>query len=95
MSNKITILKQAVGFISGLGVAQVINGIVANNTPSETTYQKTTAKIGGYVIGLVVGEMVQNHTDKMIDNAVTWYRNVKDKNKAEPAIESNNTNQED
>lgn len=72
--SKIELLKGAVGFVSGLGVSQIISGIVANNTVQENAYQKATIFAGKIAIGMVVSEIVRKHTDAKIDAAVIWWK---------------------
>lgn len=71
--SKVELLKGAVGFVSGLGVSQIVNGLVATTTKTETVYQKATVFAGRVAIGMVVSEIVRKHTDLKIDAAVNWW----------------------
>lgn len=72
--NKLEILKKGVAFSAGLGIGQILTGIVSSTTPTDTTYQKVTVYSGRIVLGLVIGEVVDNYLDRQFDNAQNWWR---------------------
>jgi hypothetical protein len=74
MSKKIEFLKGAIGFVAGLGVSQIVNGIVASTTPTDTNYQKATVAAGRLAIGMLVNDLVRQHTDAKVDSAVAWWQ---------------------
>lgn len=74
MSKKIEFVKEAVGLITGLGVSQIIDGIISTTTPTDTKYQKTTVAAGKLAISWVVGDIIRKHTDSKIDSAVEWWQ---------------------
>lgn len=76
MSKKIEFVKGAVGFVAGLGVSQIVNGIVSSTTPTDTQYQKATVAAGRLAIGMLVNDLVRQHTDAKIDAAVAWWQKV-------------------
>lgn len=76
MSKKIEFIKGAVGFVAGLGVSQIINGIISSTTPTDTQYQKATVAAGRLAIGMLVNDLVRKHTDAKIDSAVEWWQKV-------------------
>lgn len=79
--SKIDILKQGVGLVCGLGITQIVNGIVASTTKTDTLYQKTTVSAGSFVIGMVVSDVIREKTDKKVDSAVAWWKkHISEKN---------------
>lgn len=72
--NKIEILKKGVAFTTGLGIGQILTGIVSSTTPTETTYQKVTVYSGRIVLGLMIGEVVDHYLDRKFDEATVWWK---------------------
>ena len=71
--NKIEILKKGLGFTAGLGIGQILASIVVQTTPTDTTYQKVTVYTARIAVGMVVGDIVQEHIDKKLDEFVIWW----------------------
>jgi hypothetical protein len=75
--NKLELAKNAVAFTAGMGISQILTGIVSSTTPTDTTYQKVTVHTGRVVLGLVIGEAVDRYLDrKVIDVRDWWQENI-------------------
>lgn len=72
--NKIEILKKGVAFTAGLGIGQILTGVVSSTTTTDNTYQKVTVYTGRVVLGLVIGEVVDNYLDRKFDEATVWWK---------------------
>jgi heme O synthase-like polyprenyltransferase len=77
--NKVEIAKQAVKFMSGLGVTRIIGSIVANQVPARTVFQKATVVVATAVIGSMASDALGEHTDGKIDKVVEWWEEQKEK----------------
>ena len=64
---KLDVIKAGTGFAIGAGVSRIIAGIVANNVPQETQYQKVVVFAGRVGVAMVVSEVVSDHVDSKID----------------------------
>lgn len=69
---KLEVLKSTVSFAVGAGVGQIVSGIVDNNVPQETIFQKVFVFAGKTGITMVAGEVVKNHVSSKIDLAAEW-----------------------
>ena len=65
--NKLDLVKSAVGFVSSIGVSQIVAGIAKNNTVQERTWQKGTVYAGRFAISMVINDYIRMVTDKKID----------------------------
>jgi hypothetical protein len=76
--NKIDILKEVVGFVSGIGISQILSTTIANNVDPENPLQKATIMAGKIVIVMVVRDVVREKTDLKIDNLVkAWNEEIR------------------
>lgn len=74
--NKTDIAKNAIGLVVGSGVSRIVSGIIANNVPTETKYQKVIVFAGRVGIAMAAGAIVRKHTDAQVDEVVTAYNQV-------------------
>jgi hypothetical protein len=77
--NKIDILKKAVRFVVAAGVSQIVNGIIENNTETDTLAKKVSVKTASIAIGGAVATAAGDYTDKQIDDIVTAIQSFKKK----------------
>lgn len=71
------IAKGAVAFTTGLGISQILTGVVSSTTPTETTYQKVTVTTAKVVLGYAIGEVIDNMLDrKQADLTNWWHENI-------------------
>jgi hypothetical protein len=82
--NKIDILKKAVRFVVAAGVSQIVNGIIENNTETDTLAKKVSVKTASIAIGGAVATAAGDYTDKQIDDIVTAIQSFK--KKSEPIV---------
>lgn len=71
--NKLEIIKSGVAFTAGLGISQILTGIVSKTTPTDTMYQKVTVNTGRVVLGVVIGEAIDNCLDRKVIELRTWW----------------------
>ena len=67
------VTKSAVAFTAGLGISQILTGIVTTTTPTETTYQKVTVNTGKFVLGFVIGEAIDQVLDRKTAQLQSWW----------------------
>jgi hypothetical protein len=76
--NKIELLKEGIGFVSGIGVSQIVSAIIKNNVDPENHLQQATIYAGQLVIVMVVRDLVREKTDAKIDNLVKqWNEEIR------------------
>ena len=67
------VTKSAVAFTAGLGISQILTGIVSTTTPTDTTYQKVTVTTGKVVLGYVIGDAIDQVLDRKTDELRAWW----------------------
>lgn len=72
--SKIEIAKSAVGLTTGMGVTHIVAAIVKNNTEPENAVQTVTLFAGRIALGMVVADIVRQHTDAKIDALAEWWK---------------------
>lgn len=80
---KIEILKKAVTTVVGIGTAKIIREIISNNVDTETVASKVTVTAASAAIGGAVSEMTKQYTDHQIDQIVSFFQKVKNRNEPE------------
>lgn len=75
--SQLDIARKTVSFVSGLGVSQIVAGVVANTTPTDTVYQKVTVRTGGFVIGYFIGDWIDRRLEEeQIKLQAWWHENI-------------------
>ena len=72
----IDITKSVIGLTSGIGATHIVGAIVKNNTEPENAMQTVTVFAGRVAIGMVVADIVRQHTDAKIDEIVAWWNKI-------------------
>lgn len=80
---KIEILKKAVTTVVGIGTAKIIREIISNNVDTETVASKVTVTAASAAIGGAVSEMTKQYTDHQIDQIVSFFQKIKNRNDTE------------
>jgi hypothetical protein len=70
--NKLEVLKTLTKLVVGAGVAHIVNSIVSNLVPTETTLQKVLVFAGKAGISMTVSDLVDETVDGKIDAAAQW-----------------------
>lgn len=71
--NKIELARGAVSIATGLGISQIITGVVASTTPTDTTYQKVTVTTAKIALGMLIGEALDNMLDRKQADLISWW----------------------
>jgi len=64
---KIDIVKKAVSFVVGTGVAHIVHSIISNNVDIEKTHHKVTVPVASVAIGMMAADATCEYTDAKID----------------------------
>ena len=70
--DKIKIGKQITGGIVGAGVTQIVNGFVDAVITPQTVVQRVLIFAGKTGISMLAADLVKQHVDEKIDEAVEW-----------------------
>lgn len=71
---KLDLVKGGIGLLVGSGVSHIVKEVVKSNVRTDTIFQKVTVFAGATGIGMLVGDLVKDHTDEKIDAAVALYK---------------------
>lgn len=64
---KIDLVKKAVSFVVGTGVAHIVHSVISNNVDIEKTHHKVTVPVASVAIGMMAADVTCAYTDAKID----------------------------
>jgi hypothetical protein len=73
----VDVIKAGVGLIAGIGVNAIISAIVKETTPTDNPYQAATVLAGRLGLTMVASEAVRSVTDRKIDDAVEFIKQMR------------------
>jgi hypothetical protein len=71
------VVKSGVGLIAGIGINAILSAIVKETTPTDNPYQAATVFAGRLGLTLLASEAVRTVTDRKIDEAVEFVRQLR------------------
>lgn len=77
--NVLEIAKTAASMIVGVGTSKIVHSIINNNVDPETAVDTVTIAAGSLVIGSMATDATKKYLDTKIEGAVTWAKNLKNK----------------
>lgn len=74
--DKIALTKSITNIVVGAGVMRLVNGLIRNNTETESVADKAIATSTGVVVGYMAAEITSSYTDAKIDEIVAWWKEI-------------------
>jgi hypothetical protein len=83
LMTKTEIVKQIVGLVVAAGTAQIVKGVIENNTNPVKVPEKVALAAAAFVVGAMAKEATKQYTDKQIDWIIKTWNDAVEKIKAE------------